>query len=115
MSLNADMTKAFAPFYEDRAEVSGVRPSGRFRGTFACCLFFGENADALDDNLSSSESTLLTAMIARRGYLAWNQTFAPQAGDKVILPNGTTFAVKSVDAFHEDYYKLEAREVKSAR
>lgn len=113
--FNADFSKAFSPFFDERIGIEGVRPSGRFRGSFAACLFFGENADSLDDLSPSDESTLLTAMVARRGSRAWNLDFDPQVGDILSLSSSRAFAVKSVDSFHDDYYKLEAREVKRAR
>lgn len=108
MRIDFDNASAMAPFFEDRVGYAGDRPCARIRGTFACCLLFGANVDALSDISPASASTSLTCLLAKRGPRAWNLTTSPQAGDILTLPDGRQYAINNVDDWQSDYYTLEA-------
>ncbi len=108
MKIDFDMATALAPFFDALVGYAGDRPGARIRGTFACCLLFGSNVDALTDISPASASTSLTCLLAKRGHRAWNQTMPPQTGDILTLPDGRQYAINSVDDWQADYYTLEA-------
>ena len=109
--IDFDNARAFTPFFAECAEISGARPDGvTVRGTYAVCLLFGGNADALVDLSPENEATLLTVLLARRGAGAWNRQEPPQIGDVVKLRDGRKFSVRKCTAYEDTHYTLDARE-----
>lgn len=110
--------RAFAPFFDSYARITGTRAVGASTrtvdGTFAVCYLDDGYADTVADEATASAVREATIYVKRKGADAWSDETPPKRGDMVHVLNGRTFRVMDVDATDKLQYTLTVREVAAA-
>lgn len=111
-------SRAFAPFYDTFARITGQRgvdgTPGATRvvdGTFAACFLDDGYDDVTGDGATASSVRVATVYIPRHGMSSWNETTPPKRGDTLRVLHGGSWRVTDVDATDASQYTLKLREV----
>lgn len=118
MKSRFDNPRAFAPFFDTYARITGVRAVGgttrTVDGTFAVCYLDDGYADTIADEATASAVREATIYVKRKGADAWSDETPPKRGDMVHVLNGGTYRVTDVNATDAERYTIKAREVAAA-
>ena len=127
MKSRFDNPRAFAPFFDTYARITGVRAVGgttrTVDGTFSICFLDDGYADTVAEDATASNVREATIYVARKApkedderkeLVVWNDETPPKRGDQVHVLNGGTFRVVDVDATDKLQYTLTVREVAAA-
>jgi hypothetical protein len=107
-------SRAFAPFFDTFARLTGTRRAGAstraIDGTFPACVIENGYEDVIGTTGTASTVRTVTVYIPRVGPQAWRDPTPPQRGDTVRPLAGGEFKITSVDATDATQYTMEARE-----
>lgn len=107
-------TRAFGPFFDTHARLTGTRRAGAavrtIDGTFPACIIHNGYDEVIGETGTASTVRTVTIYIPRTGPEAWRDQTPPQRGDTVRPLAGGAFKITSVDATDATQYTMEARE-----
>lgn len=107
-------SRAFAPFYDTHARLTGTRRAGAstraIDGTFPACVIENGYEDVIGTTGTASTVRTVTVYIPRVGPQAWRDPTPPQRGDTVRPLAGGEYKIVRVDATDATQYTMEARE-----
>lgn len=107
-------TRAFGPFFDTHARLTGTRRAGAavrtIDGTFPACIIHNGYDEVIGETGTASTVRTVTIYIPRTGPDAWRDPTPPQRGDTVRPLAGGAFKITSVDATDATQYTMEARE-----
>ena len=107
-------TRAFGPFFDTHARLTGTRRAGAavrtIDGTFPACIIHNGYDEVIGETGTASTVRTVTIYIPRTGPEAWRDSTPPQRGDTVRPLAGGAFKITSVDATDATQYTMEARE-----
>lgn len=107
-------SRAFAPFYDTHARLTGTRRAGAstraIDGTFPACVIDNGYDEIIGTTGTASTVRTVTVYIPRVGPQAWRDPTPPQRGDTVRPLAGGEYKIVRVDATDVTQYTMEARE-----
>lgn len=107
-------SRAFAPFFDTHARLTGTRRAGAstraIDGTFPACVIENGYEDVIGTTGTASTVRTVTVYIPRVGPQAWRDPTPPQRGDIVRPLAGGEYKIVRVDATDATQYTMEARE-----
>ncbi len=107
-------SRAFAPFFDTFARLTGTRRAGastrEIDGTFPACVIENGYEDVIGTTGTASTVRTVTVYIPRVGPQAWSDHTPPQRGDTVRPLAGGEYKIVRVDATDATQYTMEARE-----
>ena len=107
-------SRAFAPFYDTHARLTGTRRAGAstraIDGTFPACVIDNGYDEIIGETGTASTVRTVTIYIPRTGPNAWRDPTPPQRGDTVRPLAGGEYKIVRVDATDATQYTMEARE-----